>query len=111
VLTNHAQVFRVADVRFAGVANGTAFALPNSGCYTGHIELVLAFQYSSPGGSTTAGEVCYVRLPSVKMYYGKHLTAANNTTTTATATATAITTLGFYLTSQLLGNSYHMPGL
>jgi len=25
--------------------------------------LFLAFQYSSPGGSTTAGEVCYLRLP------------------------------------------------
>ena len=24
---------------------------------------ILAFQYSSPGGSTTAGEVCYLRLP------------------------------------------------
>jgi len=25
--------------------------------------LFLAFQYSSPGGSTTEGEVCYLRLP------------------------------------------------
>jgi len=25
--------------------------------------LFLAFQYRSPGGTTTAGEVCYLRLP------------------------------------------------
>ena len=29
--------------------------------------LFLAFQYSSPGGSTTAGEVCYLRLPCFVM--------------------------------------------
>jgi len=28
----------------------------------------LAFQYSLPGGSTTAGEVCYLRLPCSRMY-------------------------------------------
>ena len=28
-MTSHAQVFGVTDVRFAGVANGTAFTLPN----------------------------------------------------------------------------------
>ena len=32
--------------------------------------LFLAFQYSSPGGSTTAGEVCYLRLPCLHMPAG-----------------------------------------
>jgi len=31
--------------------------------------LFLAFQYSSPGGSTTAGEVCYLRLPSFFLHF------------------------------------------
>jgi len=30
--------------------------------------LFLALQYSSPGGSTTAGEVCYLRLPCLIFY-------------------------------------------
>ena len=30
--------------------------------------LFLAFQYSSPGGSTTAGEVCYLRLPCFTLH-------------------------------------------
>ena len=29
--------------------------------------IFLAFQYSSPGGSTTAGEVCYLRLPCCRV--------------------------------------------
>jgi len=34
--------------------------------------LFLAFQYSSPGGSTIAGEVCYLRLPFVDFIYLKY---------------------------------------
>jgi len=32
--------------------------------------LFLAFQYSLPGGSTTAGEVCYLRLPCLSLNAG-----------------------------------------
>jgi len=34
--------------------------------------LFLAFQYSLPGGSTTAGEVCYLRLPCLDLVLCKN---------------------------------------